>query len=152
MFLKYTVDQTIKETVANAGNDLENTGTLVEIIIRQLRPVIFKAVQNALASAGATSIGKQHFLISWKFHAFQPIFHFVDPEQIVIKIIIEITPSIESGVQDEVTNVKQQNGELITIISDRLGPEIENLIKNIDFTPSISEELMEEILRVMPPR
>ena len=79
-------------------------------------------------------------------------FHFVDPEQIVIKIIIEITPSIESGVQDEVTNVKQQNGELITIISDRLGPEIENLIKNIDFTPSISEELMEEILRVMPPR
>jgi len=41
---------------------------------------------------------------------------------------------------------------LITIISDRLGPEIENLIKNIDFTPSISEELMEEILRVMPPR
>merc|ERR1712012_751098 len=100
--LKYTVDQTIKETVANAGNDLENTGTLVEIFIRQLRPVIFKAVQNALASAGATSI---------------------DPEQIVIKIIIEITPSIESGVQDEVTNVKQQN-----------------------------EELMEEILRVMPPR
>ena len=56
--LKYTVDQTIKETVANAGNDLENTGSLVEIIIRQLRPVIFKAVQNALASAGATSIGK----------------------------------------------------------------------------------------------
>ena len=78
--------------------------------------------------------------------------HFIDPEQIVIKIIIEITPSIESGVQDEVTSVKQQNGELITIISDRLGPEIENLIKNIDFTPSISEELMEEILRVMPPR
>ena len=56
--LKYTVDQTIKETVANAGNDLENTGSLVEIIIRQLRPVIFTAVQNALASAGATSIGK----------------------------------------------------------------------------------------------
>ena len=60
--LKYTVDQTIKETVANAGNDLENTGSLVEIIIRQLRPVIFKAVQNALASAGATSIGMLHFL------------------------------------------------------------------------------------------
>ena len=79
-------------------------------------------------------------------------FHFIDPEQIVIKIIIEITPSIESGVQEEVTNVKQQNSELITIISDRLGPEIENLLKNIDFTPSISEELMEEILRVMPPR
>ena len=92
------------------------------------------------------------YIISWSTLHFQPIFHLIDPEQIVIKIIIEITPSIESGVQDEVTNVKQQNGELITIISDRLGPEIENLIKNIDFTPSISEELMEEILRVMPPR
>ena len=56
--MKYTVDKTIKETIANAGNDLENTGSLVEIIIRQLRPVIFKAVQNALASAGATSIGE----------------------------------------------------------------------------------------------
>merc|ERR1711992_123921 len=59
---------------------------IVEQIIRQLRPVVFKAVSVALKSSP----------------------YKLDAEKLTVRIIIEITPSIESGVQAEVEAVKAQ--------------------------------------------
>ena len=128
--LETNIVDVIKQTVSADGVDLDDTRSLVQLIIERLRPVIFEAVKKALQSS-----------------AFD-----IDANDLTIKIIIEITPFVETGVQQEVIKQKEQNEGLIKTLSDRLGPAIINTIQGLDFNPKISDDLKAEILRVIPPR
>merc|ERR1711936_1443366 len=123
-------DRIIKETVSAEGANLDDTKSLVQLIIERLRPVIFEAVKKALQS-----------------ESFE-----VDADDLTIRIIIEITPFVETGVKEEVIKQKEQNEGLIKTLSDRLGPAIINTIQGLDFNPKISDDMRAEILRVIPPR
>jgi hypothetical protein len=48
-----------------------------------------------------------------------------------VRIIIELTPTIETGVQKQVAVVKKENSGLIKELSDKLGPAIINSIKGL---------------------
>ena len=79
----------------------------------------------------------------------------LDAEKLTVRIIIEITPSIESGVQAEVEAVKAQqvsqvNDGLIQTIVDRLNPALLGL----DFAQveQISQDLADEIVAWAPGR
>lgn len=79
----------------------------------------------------------------------------MDAEKLTVRIIIEITPSIESGVQAEVEAVKAQqvsqvNDGLIQTIVDRLNPALLGL----DFAQveQISQDLADEIVAWAPGR
>merc|ERR1711983_301143 len=104
---------------------------IVEQIIRQLRPVVFKAVSVALKSSP----------------------YKLDAEKLTVRIIIEITPSIESGVQAEAVKaqqVSQVNDGLIQTIVDRSNPALLGL----DFAQveQISQDLADEIVAWAPGR
>merc|ERR1712045_100923 len=128
--LESNIVDVIKETVSAEGADLDDTKSLVQLIIERLRPAIFEAVKKALQS-----------------ESFE-----VDADDLTIRIIIEITPFVETGVKEEVIKQKEQNEGLIKTLSDRLGPAIINTIQGLDFNPKISEDMRAEILRVIPPR
>ena len=128
--LESNIVDVIKQTVSADGVDLDDTRSLVQLIIERLRPVIFEAVKKALQSS-----------------AFD-----IDANDLTIKIIIEITPFVETEVKQEVIKQKEQNEGLIKTLSDRLGPAIINTIQGLDFNPKISDDLRAEILRVIPPR
>ena len=79
----------------------------------------------------------------------------LDAEKLTVRIIIEIRPSIESGVQAEVEAVKAQqvsqvNDGLIQTIVDRLNPALLGL----DFAQveQISQDLADEIVAWAPGR
>merc|ERR1711988_2020447 len=76
----------------------------------------------------------------------------LDDTKSLVRIIIEITPFVETGVKQEVIKQKEQNEGLIKTLSDRLGPAIINTIQGLDFNPKISDDMRAEILRVIPPR
>merc|ERR1711953_1157053 len=84
--LDSSVQTVIKNTISQSQVNLDDPNGIVEQIIRQLRPVVFKAVSVALKSSP----------------------YKLDAEKLTVRIIIEITPSIESGVQAEVEAVKAQ--------------------------------------------
>jgi len=84
--LDSSVQTVIKNTISQSQINLDDPNGIVEQIIRQLRPVVFKAVSVALKSSP----------------------YKLDAEKLTVRIIIEITPSIESGVQAEVEAVKAQ--------------------------------------------
>merc|ERR1711963_1155349 len=84
--LQPAVSTVIEDTISQAQVNLDDPKGIVEQIIRQLRPVVFKAVSVALKSSP----------------------YKLDAEKLTVRIIIEITPSIESGVQAEVEAVKAQ--------------------------------------------
>merc|ERR1712227_578343 len=128
--LESNIVDVIKETVSAEGANLDDTKSLVQLIIERLRPIIFEAVKKALQS-----------------ESFE-----VDADDLTIRIIIEITPFVETGVKEEVIKQKEQNEGLIKTLSDRLGPAIINTIQGLDFNPKISEDMRAEILRVIPPR
>jgi len=128
--LESNIVDVIKETVSAEGANLDDTKSLVQLIIERLRPVIFEAVKKALQS-----------------ESFE-----VDADDLTIRIIIEITPFVETGVKEEVIKQKEQNEGLIKTLSDRLGPAIINTIQGLDFNPKISDDMRAEILRVIPPR
>merc|ERR1719384_2244852 len=128
--LESNIVDVIKETVSAEGANLDDTKSLVQLIIERLRPVIFEAVKKALQS-----------------ESFE-----VDADDLTIRIIIEITPFVETGVKEEVVKQKEQNLGLIKTLSDRIGPAIINTIQGLDFNPKISDDLRAEILRVIPPR
>merc|ERR1712045_598528 len=109
--LESNIVDVIKETVSAEGANLDDTKSLVQLIIERLRPVIFEAVKKALQSE---SFG-------------------VDADDLTIRIIIEITPFVETGVKEEVIKQKEQNEGLIKTLSDRLGPAIINTIQGLDF-------------------
>ena len=48
-----------------------------------------------------------------------------------IRIIIELTPTIETGVQKQVEVVKKENSGLIKELSDKLGPAIIKSIQGL---------------------
>merc|ERR1711953_872503 len=105
--LDSSVQTVIKNTISQSQVNLDDPNGIVEQIIRQLRPVVFKAVSVALKSSP----------------------YKLDAEKLTVRIIIEITPSIESGVQAEVEAVKAQqvsqvNDGLIQTIVDRLNPAL----------------------------
>merc|ERR1712004_657492 len=84
--LDSSVQTVIKNTMGQSQINLDDPNGIVEQIIRQLRPVVFNAVSVALKSSP----------------------YKLDAEKLTVRIIIEITPSIESGVQAEVEAVKAQ--------------------------------------------
>merc|ERR1712066_246999 len=94
--LDSSVQTVIKNTISQSQVNLDDPNGIVEQIIRQLRPVVFKAVSVALKSSP----------------------YKLDAEKLTVRIIIEITPSIESGVQAEVEAVKAEQ------ISQDLADEI----------------------------
>ena len=101
----------IESVVGASGVDLNNPQQLVELIIKQLRPVIFNAVIKALKSSPYKNI---------------------DPQKLTVRIIIELTPFVESGVQQQVQAVTAQNDDgLIQELIDRLNPAIQNTIKGL---------------------
>merc|ERR1712156_1151354 len=122
--------QVTTQVVTDLESNLDDTKSLVQLIIERLRPVIFEAVKKALQS-----------------QSFE-----VDADDLTIRIIIEITPFVETGVKEEVIKQKEQNEGLIKTLSDRLGPAIINTIQGLDFNPKISDDMRAEILRVIPPR
>merc|ERR1711963_1168020 len=87
--LQPAVTTVIKDTISQAQVNLDDPKGIVEQIIRQLRPVVFKAVSVALKSSP----------------------YKLDAEKLTVRIIIEITPSIESGVQAEVESVKASQSQ-----------------------------------------
>ena len=89
---------------------MNNPQNLVELIIAQLRPVVFKAVVKALKSQSYQNI---------------------DPQKLTVRIIIELTPVIEVGVQKQVEVVKKENSGLIKDLTDRLGPAIIKSIQGL---------------------
>merc|ERR1712062_312895 len=128
--LDSSVQTVIKNTISQSQVNLDDPNGIVEQIIRQLRPVVFKAVSVALKSSP----------------------YKLDAEKLTVRIIIEITPSIESGVQAEVEAVKAQqvsqvNDGLIQTIVDRLNPALLGL----DFAQveQISQDLADEIVAGM---
>merc|ERR1712045_69179 len=96
--LESNIVDVIKETVSAEGANLDDTKSLVQLIIERLRPVIFEAVKKALQS-----------------QSFE-----VDADDLTIRIIIEITPFVETGVKEEVIKQKEQNEGLIKTLSNRL--------------------------------
>merc|ERR1711935_615946 len=124
----------IEGTVGASGVNLNNPQDLVELIISQLRPVVFKAVIKVLQGQSYQNIGGN-----------------IDPQKLTIRIIIELTPTITTGVQQQVEVVKKENSGLIKELSDNLGPAIINSIKGLkgDRTP---QDLADEIVRVTPPK
>jgi len=131
--LDSSVQTVIKNTISQSQVNLDDPNGIVEQIIRQLRPVVFKAVSVALKSSP----------------------YKLDAEKLTVRIIIEITPSIESGVQAEVEAVKAQqvsqvNDGLIQTIVDRLNPALLGL----DFAQveQISQDLADEIVAWAPGR
>merc|ERR1712183_95453 len=96
--LESNIVDVIKQTVSADGVDLDDTRSLVQLIIERLRPVIFEAVKKALQSS-----------------AFE-----IDANDLTIRIIIEITPFVETGVQQEVIKQKEQNEGLNKTLRDRL--------------------------------
>lgn len=122
------VKNVIQATVTATGANLDDPRGLVEIIINQLRPTIFQAVQIAL----------------------QAVPHQFSADDITIRIIIEITPSIEIGVDEQVEVVKeQQNDSFLIDLINRLKPAIVNTVGNLG---AISDDLLDEIVRVIPGR
>ena len=104
--------------VGASGVDLNNPQQLVELIIKQLRPVIFNAVIKALKSSPYKNI---------------------DPQKLTVRIIIELTPFVESGVQQQVQAVTAQNDDgLIQELIDRLNPAIQNTIKGLQGKKNVS--------------
>ena len=89
---------------------MNNPQKLVELIIAQLRPVIFNAVIKALKASPNANI---------------------DPQKLTVRIIIELTPFVTTGVQQQVEAVKVDNGNLIQELIDRLNPAIQNTIKGL---------------------
>lgn len=77
----------------------------------------------------------------------------LDAEKLTVRIIIEITPSIESGVLQEVEAVKatqsQVNDGLIQLLIDDLKPAILGINANDD---QISQDLADEIVAWAPGR
>jgi len=131
--LDSSVQTVIKNTISQSEINLDDPQGIVEEIIRQLRPVVFKAVSVALKSSP----------------------YKLDAEKLTVRIIIEITPSIESGVQAEVEAVKAQqvsqvNDGLISTLIDRLNPALLGL----DFADNdqISQDLADEIVAWSPGR
>ena len=90
---------------------MNNPQSLVELIIAQLRPVVFQTVIKALKSSPYQNI---------------------DPQKLTVRIIIELTPFVETGVQNQVEVVKEQNNGLITELVDQLGPAIKNTILGLE--------------------
>ena len=90
---------------------MDNPQSLVELIIAQLRPVVFQTVIKALKSSPYQNI---------------------DPQKLTVRIIIELTPFVETGVQNQVEVVKEQNNGLITELVDQLGPAIKNTILGLE--------------------
>merc|ERR1712213_279510 len=129
--LQPAVTTVIKDTISQAQVNLDDPKGIVEQIIRQLRPVVFKAVSVALKSSP----------------------YKLDAEKLTVRIIIEITPSIESGVQAEVESVKasqsQVNDGLIQLLIDDLKPAILGINANDD---TISQNLADEIVAWAPGR
>merc|ERR1712213_54346 len=129
--LQPAVTTVIKDTISQAQVNLDDPKGIVEQIIRQLRPVVFKAVSVALKSSP----------------------YKLDAEKLTVRIIIEITPSIESGVQAEVESVKasqsQVNDGLIQLLIDDLKPAILGINANDD---TISQDLADEIVAWAPGR
>merc|ERR1712213_6155 len=131
--LDSSVQTVIKDTISQSQINLDDPQGFVESIIRQLRPVVFKAVSVALKSSP----------------------YKLDAEKLTVRIIIEIRPSIESGVQAEVEAVKAQqvsqvNDGVIQTIIDRLNPALLGL----DFADNdqISQDLADEIVAWSPGR
>merc|ERR1712213_298785 len=131
--LDSSVQTVIKDTISQSQINLDDPQGIVESIIRQLRPVVFKAVSVALKSSP----------------------YKLDAEKLTVRIIIEIRPSIESGVQAEVEAVKAQqvsqvNDGVIQTIIDRLNPALLGL----DFADNdqISQDLADEIVAWSPGR
>merc|ERR1712045_445680 len=83
-----SVIKVIESVVGASGVDLDNPQSLVELIIAQLRPVIFQTVIKALKTSPYQNI---------------------DPQKLTVRIIIELTPFVETGVQNQVEVVKEQN-------------------------------------------
>merc|ERR1712213_294894 len=129
--LQPAVTTVIKDTISQAQVNLDDPKGIVEQVIRQLRPVVFKAVSVASKSSP----------------------YKLDAEKLTVRIIIEITPSIESGVQAEVESVKasqsQVNDGLIQLLIDDLKPAILGINANDD---TISQNLADEIVAWAPGR
>merc|ERR1711935_347133 len=124
----------IEGTVGASGVDLNNPQDLVELIISQLRPVVFKSVIKVLQGQSYQTIGGN-----------------IDPQKLTIRIIIELPPTITTGVQQQVEVVKKENSGLIKELSDKLGPAIINSIKGLK-GDRIPQDLADEIVRVTPPK
>merc|ERR1711990_861878 len=128
--VKTEVQKVIEGTVGASGVDLNNPQNLVELIISQLRPVVFKAVVKVLQGQSYQNI---------------------DPQKLTVRIIIELTPTIETGVQKQVEVVKKENSGLIKELSDKLGPAIIKSIQGLK-GDRIPQDLADEIVRVTPPK
>merc|ERR1712156_767400 len=129
--LEPAVIKVIESVVGASGVDLNNPQNLVDLIIDQLRSVVFNAVIKALKSSPYKNI---------------------DPQKLTVRIIIELTPFVESGVQQQVQAVTAQNDDgLIQELIDRLNPAIQNTIKGLQGN-NIPQDLADEIVRVTPPK
>lgn len=91
-----------------------------------MRPVVLQAVRTALKTSP----------------------YKLDAQKLSVRIIIELTPFVETGVEQQVQAVKEQNSGLIQTIVDRLRPAIINTVKGIEGN-AISEDLMNEIVSVI---
>jgi hypothetical protein len=137
--LQPTIIKVIQTTVSTSGVNLDNPQSLVETIVTQLRPVILQAVQSALSTS------------SYSF----------DANKLTVRIIIELTPFVQTGVQKEVQGVKQQSSgvdrNLVQSIIDRLRPAIIQTVKGSGVTSTsttavISVDLADQIVAEMPGR
>ena len=77
----------------------------------------------------------------------------IDAERLTIKIIVEITPFVETGVKEEVIKQKEQNDGLVKLLGGNLKTAITDAIQGLDLkSVPISDDMSAEILRVIPPR
>merc|ERR1712141_622742 len=108
--VKADLNNVIKQTVTASATNLGNTQGLVSTIIEQLRPVIFQAVKKALEASPFD----------------------IDAERLTIKIIVEITPFVETGVKEEVIKQKEQNDGLVKLLGGNLKTAITDAIQGLD--------------------
>ena len=93
------VNSVIKNTVNSASVlDLENPQALVDQILAKLRPLVLQAVRRALQSSSLN----------------------LDAQNMVVKIIIQLTPSIETGVQKEVQVAQVAKEQQIQALYDEI--------------------------------
>jgi len=133
--IRPTVIQVIRSTVQGSSVDLTSQAArrqLVQMIIVQMRPVVFKIVTEVLAETGT---------------------NYLDAEELTDMIVVELTPVIEQGVNEEANRVQQasaaQQGQIIQKIITDLKPSIIRIIQATVSSSDVDLSNIDGLLRTI---
>merc|ERR1712213_146241 len=133
--IRPTVIQVIRSTVQGSNVDLSSQAArrqLVQMIIVQMRPVVFKIVTEVLAETGT---------------------NYLDAEELTDMIVVELTPVIEQRVNEEANRVQQasaaQQGQIIQKIITDLKPSIIRIIQATVSSSDVDLSNIDGLLRTI---